>query len=148
MATSSIGRQLLSVRGITTALQLRLGGVMPLHIAIKQPNCIAGIQTTYELCADCSAQKQETASKRATYFGIIWNLTDFKATPIIQDVPPTLSLGDGLFVMLTAVFEAKGSHAFRASPSSGCRNGSEGTRLVRLRPDDFGMIPEGVSHTA
>src|SRR5665213_3899822 len=39
--------------------------------------------------------KTGDCSEGATFFGIIWSLTDFKATPIIQDVPPTLSLADG-----------------------------------------------------
>jgi hypothetical protein len=60
------------------------------------------------------------------YLEKIRSLTDHQRSPIIQDVPPTLSFAAGLFVMLIAVFEAKGSYAFRASPSSGCRNGSEG----------------------
>jgi outer membrane protein len=60
------------------------------------------------------------------YLVNISSLTGFKGGPIIQYVPPPLSLVDGLFVMLAAVLEVKGSYAFRASPSRGCRNGSEG----------------------
>jgi hypothetical protein len=39
-----IGVQLLSIRGITTALQLRLGGVTLIHIAIDKPNQHAGLR--------------------------------------------------------------------------------------------------------
>ena len=59
-----IGAQLLSIRGITTALQLRLGGVMHIHRAIAEPNCGSAIQATYGIRATPSAGKRKTLAVR------------------------------------------------------------------------------------
>ena len=102
---------------------------MLIHIAITPPNLIRrfkGFIGRLKLELPKNRSLDRMALRFLGYSGEISSLTGLQGSPIIQDVPPTLSFADGLFVMLIAVFEAKGSYAFRASPSSGCRNGSEG----------------------
>jgi hypothetical protein len=80
-------------------------------------------------------------------FEEISSLTGSQGSPIIQDVPPTLSSADGLFVMLTGCSRQKVVTLFERHHQVDAEWLGR-SRLVRLRPDDFGMIPEGVSHTA